>query len=262
VAHVPLDLQHQVPVWYSVLLRIADVRVGEDENLESLTWGPAPKHPASVYGKASYYPADPSTSGGAYSGLNPYVVSYYLSAMTSLGCPIGKTILQPLAGASSSSSSGARPDRDSLEDYPEIGDNACWNLAIEACRINMVGSARGNSHKISSKYPTIGGSATSDARTPNNNIVQNLNPDFNTMRLQTILELIQWMVPPDSPLISLAQQGVEAASNIVVAAPTTGNHQGESSGGNRSNGWVKSARTEASSSASGNRRLADNDAHR
>jgi hypothetical protein len=65
--------------------------------------------------------------------------------MTSLGRPIGKTILYPSAGASSSSSSGAAPDRDSLKDYPEIGGSACWNTAIDASRINMVGPAKGNS---------------------------------------------------------------------------------------------------------------------
>jgi hypothetical protein len=62
--------------------------VGEDGNLELLTWGPTPTHPRSVYGKAPYYPVDPSTSStssGAYSGLNPRVGSYYLSAMTSQG---------------------------------------------------------------------------------------------------------------------------------------------------------------------------------
>jgi hypothetical protein len=55
---------------------------GEDENLELLTQGPAPRHPAPVYEKAPYYPIDPSTSGGACSDLNPYVGSYYLFAMT------------------------------------------------------------------------------------------------------------------------------------------------------------------------------------
>jgi hypothetical protein len=76
--------------------------------------------------------------------------------MTSQGHPIRKTILQSLAKASSSSSSGATPDRDSIEYYPEIGNNTCWNLAIEACRISMVGIAIGYSQNNSSKYPTIG----------------------------------------------------------------------------------------------------------
>jgi hypothetical protein len=33
------------------------------------------------------------------------------------------------------------------------------------------------------------------------------------------------MVPLDSPLNALAQQGVQAAGNITAAAPTTGNHR-------------------------------------
>jgi hypothetical protein len=77
------------------------------------------------------------------------------------GLLIWKTILEPSIGASSSSSSGATPDRDSLEDYPKIGANACWNPAIEAHCINMVGPDRGDSQNSSSKYPTIGGSEAS-----------------------------------------------------------------------------------------------------
>jgi hypothetical protein len=90
----------------------------EDGDLELLTRGPTPIHPASVYGKAPNYLADPSTSGGAYSGLNPHAGLYHLSAMTSQGCLIGKTIFQYSTGTSSSSSSGATPDQDSIEDYP------------------------------------------------------------------------------------------------------------------------------------------------
>jgi hypothetical protein len=37
----------------------------------------------------------------------------------------------------------------------------------------------------------------------------------------------------------LAQQGVEAAGNIVAAAPMTGNYWGEPSSGNRLNYWAK-----------------------
>jgi hypothetical protein len=118
---------------------------GEDENLKLMTRGLAPRHPTLVYGASPYYPVDPSTSGRVCSGLNPHVGSYYLSAMTSQGRPIRKTILQSPAGASSSSSSGATPDRDSIKDYPEIGGSACWNPAIEAHHISMVGPAWGRS---------------------------------------------------------------------------------------------------------------------
>jgi hypothetical protein len=187
----------------------------EDGNLELLTRGLAPKHPVPIYEKTPYYSVNPSTSGGAYSGLNPYAGSYYLPVMTSQGRPIGKTILQSLDGASSSLSSGATPDRDSLEYYPKIGGSACSNPDIDAHCISMVGPARGNSQNNSSKYPTIGGSKASNARTPNNTVVPTLNPSFNTMRFQMIMKSIQWMVPPDSPLVALAQQGVEAANKLL-----------------------------------------------
>jgi hypothetical protein len=52
------------------------------------------------------------------------------------------------------------------------------------------------------------------------------------VRLQIIMESIQRIVLPDSPLIALAQQGVEAAGNIVTAAPTARNHRGEPIDGN------------------------------
>jgi hypothetical protein len=93
----------------------------EDKNLKLLTQGPTPRHPTLVYGTAPYYPADPSTSGGSRSDLNPHAGSYYLSVITYQGRPIRKTILQSSDGASSSSSSGATPDRDSIEDYHGIG---------------------------------------------------------------------------------------------------------------------------------------------
>jgi hypothetical protein len=57
--------------------------VGDDGNLELLTQGPAPRHFTLVYGISPYYPTNPSTSGGACSGLNPHAGLYYLSAMTS-----------------------------------------------------------------------------------------------------------------------------------------------------------------------------------
>jgi hypothetical protein len=47
-------------------------------------------------------------------------------------------------------------------------------------------------------------------------MIQNLNPDINTIQLQTIMEYIQRMAPEGSPLIALAQQGAKVA-NVVVA---------------------------------------------
>jgi hypothetical protein len=96
-------------------------------------------------------------------------------------------------------------------------NNTYWNPAIEAHRISMVGPARGDSQNSSSRYPIIRGSEASDARTPSSRVIQNLNPDFNVVRLQTIIESIQWMVSQYSPLVALVQQGAEAAGQIVAA---------------------------------------------
>jgi hypothetical protein len=60
-----------------------------------------------------------------------------------------------------------------------------------------------------------------------------MNLDFNVMRLQTIMESIQRMVPQDALLITLAQQGVEAAGQMIEAEPSASNHRGEPSIGNR-----------------------------
>jgi hypothetical protein len=177
----------------------------EDVNLELLTRGSVPRHLAPIYGKAPYYPVDPSTSGRACSILNPYVGSYYLSSMTSQGFLIETPIFQPLVGTSRSSSSKASPNRDSIEDYPEIRGTIYWNPTVENRRINMVAPVGTPSHNSYGRYPTIRGSKASEARTPNNRLVQNLNSDFNVVRLQTIMESIQYMVPEDSPLIALAQ---------------------------------------------------------
>jgi hypothetical protein len=52
-------------------------------------------------------------------------------------------------------------------------------------------------------------------------LVQNLNPDFNVIRVQAIMETIQRIAPDGSPLALLAQQGVEAA-NLVVTEKSAG----------------------------------------
>jgi hypothetical protein len=80
----------------------------------------------------------------------------------------------------------------------------------------MVAPNENPSRNSSSRFFTIGRSETSDAQTPSAGLVQNLNPYFNVVRLQTILESIQRIAPEGSPLMTLAQQGAEAA-NLVVA---------------------------------------------
>jgi hypothetical protein len=110
--------------------------VEEDRNLKLLTQGATLKHPAPMYGKAPYYPIDPSTSSGACSSLNPHAGPYYLAAMMSQGILVRATISQPSTGTLSSSSSGASPDRDFTEDYPKIGAVAIgtrrWKVALLA----------------------------------------------------------------------------------------------------------------------------------
>jgi hypothetical protein len=61
-------------------------------------------------------------------------------------------------------------------------------------------------------------------------VIQNLNPDFNAIRVHTIIETIQRMVPDGSPLALLAQQGAEAA-NLIVAEKSAGVPRGEPSTG-------------------------------
>jgi hypothetical protein len=80
----------------------------------------------------------------------------------------------------------------------------------------MVAPNGDRSRNSSSGYPTIGRSETSDVQIPNVGLVQNLNPDFNAVQVQAIMETIQRMTPDGSPLALLAQQGAEAV-NLIVA---------------------------------------------
>jgi hypothetical protein len=57
------------------------------------------------------------------------------------------------------------------------------------------------------------------------------------------MEPTQRMVPQDSPVIALTQQGAEAVGKIVAAEPSTGNHRGEPSIGNQSNDQAKHAQS-------------------
>jgi hypothetical protein len=59
-------------------------------------------------------------------------------------------------------------------------------------------------------------------------MIHNLNLDFNAMWLQTIMESIQCMAAEGSPLVTLAEQGAEAA-NFIIAERSTGNPRGEPS---------------------------------
>jgi hypothetical protein len=125
--------------------------------------------------------------------------------------------------------------------------------------ILMVAPNGDRSHNSSSGYPTIGRSETSDAQTPSVGLVRNLNPDFNAVRVKTIMETIQHMTPDGSPLALLAQQGAEAVNLIVVEKSASGPRREQYTG---HNDRARRAQSEAASSASPNRHLAENDARR
>jgi hypothetical protein len=155
--------------------------------------------------------------------------------------------LRPLAGAPSSSLSTTSPDQDSSDDYPEIRISASGDSTGEGHLIFMVALNGDPLHNSSSRYPTIGRSEASDAWTPNDGMIRNLNLEFNTIRLETIMESIQRMAPEGSSDVALAQQGAEVA-NIVVAQRTADNPREEPSIGIRSNDRGKRTRSEAASS--------------
>jgi hypothetical protein len=156
---------------------------GEDGNLKMLPPASAPERLTPVYGQAPYFSVISSTIGGAYSGMDPYTGLHIRTIKLIQGILIVMSILQPSAGASSSSSSAASPDQDSANDYPEIRGSTCGDSAKEGRLIVMVAPARAPSHNSSKRYPTIGRSEASDARTFNDGMIRNLNPDFNAIRL-------------------------------------------------------------------------------
>jgi hypothetical protein len=90
--------------------------------------GSAPERLAPVYEQAPCFPAISSTSGGACSGLNPYVGPYIRTVKLIQGILIVTSILQPSAGALNSSSLVASPDQDSADDYLDIGGSTCGDF--------------------------------------------------------------------------------------------------------------------------------------
>jgi hypothetical protein len=191
--------------------------------------------------------------------MDPCAGSYIHTAKIVQGIPVVTSILRPLARALSSSSSASTPDLDSSDDYPEIGASAYGEPAEGGHLICMVAPNGDRPHNNSNRYATIGRSEASDARTPSSGLVRNLNPDFNAVRVQAVMETIQRMAPDGSPLAVLAHQGVEAA-NLVVVEKSAGVPQRESSVGD--NDRVRQARSEATSSVSPNHRLFEHDARR
>jgi hypothetical protein len=222
--------------------------VGEDGDLKMLPPGPVPEHPT---------PAPSSTSGSTWSSLDPFAGLYIRTAKLIQGIPIMTSNLQKFTRAPSSSSLASSPNRDSSDEYLEIGASACGKSTEDSRLILMVAPNGDQSLNSSSGYPSIGRSDTSVAQTPTMGLTQNLNLNFNAIRVQAIMETIQRMAPDGSPLALLAQQGAEAV-NLVVAEKSASGPQREPSPGH--NDWARHARSEVASSASPNQHLAENDA--
>jgi hypothetical protein len=151
--------------------RLLTFAMGKDENLKMLPPGPAPERLAPVYGQAPYFLVISSTTGSACSGLDPYVGLHILTVKLIRGISTVTSILQPSAGASSSSLSSASPEEDSSDDYPEIGGSTCGDSIEKGRLIVMVAPAGRLSQNSSSKYPTIGRSEASDAWMPNDGMI-------------------------------------------------------------------------------------------
>jgi hypothetical protein len=190
-----LDVQRQVSSRHSVHLRVVAICCRGEQRSGDAALGPAPKHPTL---------APSSMPGGSCSGLDPCAELYINTAKLIRGIPVMTSILRPPVGASSSSSSASTPDQDSSDDCPEIGTNACAEPVEGSLLILMVAPNADQSHNSSSRYPTIRTLEALDARTPRAGLVQNLNPDFNAVRVQAIMETIQRMALDGSPLAALA----------------------------------------------------------
>jgi hypothetical protein len=187
--------------------------IGEDGDLKMRPPGPVPEHPT---------PAPSSTSGSTCLGLDPFAVLYIHTTKLVWGIPIVTSTLRTFIGALSSSSLASSPSRDSSDEYPEIRASAYGKFVEDNRLILMVAPNRDRSHNSSSGYPTIERSETSGAKTPSAGLVQNLNPNFNAVWVQTNMETIQRMTPDGSPLALLAQQGAEAVNLVVTEKSASG----------------------------------------
>jgi hypothetical protein len=137
---------------------------GEDEDLKMLPPGPPPEHLALT---------SSSALGRSCIGSGHCAGNYICTGKIVRGIPVVTSILRPLAGASSSSTSASTPDSDSLDDYPEIGASVCGEPMKDGRFIYMVALNGDRSSNTSSKYPTIGRSEASDAQTPSGGLARN-----------------------------------------------------------------------------------------
>jgi hypothetical protein len=184
----------------------------EDRDIKMLPPGPAPEHLALT---------SSSASGRSCVGSGRCVGNYICTTKIIRCILVVTSILWPLTGASSSSTSVSTPDSDSSDDYPKIGTSVCMELTNDCRFIYMVALNGDRSSNTSNRYPTIRRSEASDAQTPSGGLARNVNPDFNAVWVQAMMETIQRMVPDGSPLVVLAQQGAEAA-NFIVAEKSAG----------------------------------------
>jgi hypothetical protein len=222
----PWIFDMKFPLGTQFTFRSLTFAVGEDRDLKMLPPGPVPEHPT---------PTPSSISANTCSGLDPFAGLYICTAKLIQGIPIMTSTLRTFTGASSSSSSASSPSRDSSDEYPEIGDSAYGKYVEDSRLILMVAPNGDRSRNSSSGYPTIGRSETSSAQTPSAKLVQNLNPNFNAVQVQAIMETIQCMTLDGSRLALLAQQGAEVV-NLIIAEKSASGHRREPSASHNDRG--------------------------
>jgi hypothetical protein len=196
---------------------------GEDGDLKMMPSGPAPEHLALT---------SSSASGRSCVGSGHCVGNYIYTAKIIRGISVVTSILRPLAGTSSSSTAASNLDSDLSDDYPEIGVSACGEPTKDGLFIYMVAPNGDRSSNTSNRYPTIRRSEASDVQTLSGGLAQNLNPDFNVVRVQAIMKTIQCTVSNGSPLAILSQQGAEAANHIITEKSADVPQREPSVGGN------------------------------
>jgi hypothetical protein len=152
-----------------------------NRELNMLPPGPAPGHLAWM---------SSSTSGRSYARPDRCARSYIRTAKIIRGILVVTSTLRPLVRASVSSTSASTPDSDSADDYLEIEASAYGEPVQDGRFIYMVVPNGDRTSNTSSRYPTIRRLEVSDARTPSGGLARNLNPDFNTVQVQAIMETI------------------------------------------------------------------------
>jgi hypothetical protein len=175
----PWTFDLKFPLGTKFTFRSLTFAAGEDGDLQMLPPGEATEHTAPLSASSSTL-----ADSDFFDGLYIHTVKLVR------GILVVTTILRPCTGASSSSSSALSSDQGSSKDYPEIGVSTCGSSADISHLICMVVPNEDQPRHSSSGYPTIGRSEASDARTPSTGLIRNLNPDFNAVRVQAIMETI------------------------------------------------------------------------